>query len=361
MRNHLTRVIAWLCIIAHLNLIMPSFHEARAMNFEEEGVRTTCSKKFLHEEQDLTLRPSVNSLWNSASFFIYDILPFAVGVMTEDPLSYSLYIAGKNLLEYLQEDRETNVAKKTVDVVKGASRAIASTIPYVAPLLLPVMRAIDINGGAHLNMSYYDYCSGWVLFSNKTAPYPIDIDPNVTIQTIFEHGLYDPNKPYPVGSSYWETYYVTFRAQVSEFRFFNPGTMNASIYNLTRIGEAFPTTLVSISSTPETIQKFLSHLQVSFFSCNTALTNFKYFTMDNESLINASRIYYSPNPTNAPTNAPVDPIPYIVMGTFAGLVLVGTVGVGIYSMFCRRSAEYITVNVGSEDQRPTPQGKNYQS
>ncbi len=108
MWRSLYRTIAWLCIIAHLNLIIPPFHEARAMAVEEEiakGIQRTHpgSETFLQDELDLNSLSSLfnaSNLWEGAYFVVSEIIPLTIGVISNDPISYGLYKVAQAVLDF---------------------------------------------------------------------------------------------------------------------------------------------------------------------------------------------------------------------------------------------------------------------
>lgn len=347
MKRQLYRTIAWLCIIAHLNFIMPTAH---AMHVEDD-VAYSMSTVSIKPQFDQDLEPSsyMNTLWSGAAFLVGDILPL---VICEDPFSYGLYVAAKILLEQSLETSPTQVVKKTLHVVQDTSRAVVSAASVWPLFALPVINALEINGGPYQKLSYRD-CPLWYLYHNDTAPFVIGFNSTDDILTTFIHGKYDPSLPYPVGVQNGERIATGFSALVDSYIFNHPGSMkNATVQNFTRLNDTFPTILVSFIANPKTIADFLSGLQVLCEKCETYLTNFSYSTLDNESLINASRIY---SPMHVPPDG-MNPIVVVMCVMLAGFAFVG-VAYAIYHecKICKTKNEmerkeeqvYITTNRGS--------------
>lgn len=415
MKHRLYRIIGWLCIIAHLNLIMPPVH---AMDLEDaKAVHIThlAPKAALQDEQDLqcqSLAFNSYNLWETitsrgASFLVSEIAPLTIGILYDDPISYGFYKIAQAVLDinlqskngllrfarndnsgYYNEERKrksnpethelnaklnslkddlvafpvsksiTTILKETsTDVIEVCQAIVPSrslslqTSLKLMPLLFPMMRTVAINGGAHLNTSYEELCCGWILAQNATAPFLVDLDPNQTIRTSFEYGLYNPNTSYPVGSKDWETMYVALTFQIRWYIQQHPDSMIASFHNLTRVKGAFPTALALIEATAETFKDFLLGYQTWFCHCDSILATFNYYTIDNESLINGSRIYYPLNPPT-PIGPPTPYDPSLALGLTFGIPF-GVVGVCLLTALvvrnrdsignCIRSSEYTEI------------------
>ncbi len=255
----------------------------------------------------------------------------------------------KSITTILKET-STDVIEVCQAIVPSRSLSLQTSLKLML-LLFPMMRTVTINGGAHINISYEELCCGWLVAQNTTAPFLVDIDPNQTIRTFFEYGLYDPNTSYPVGSKDWETLLKTVVAQVGHYIQEHPGSMNASVRNFTRVNDTFPTILALIESTAETLKDFLLHYQTWFCNCDSILETFNYFTIDNESLINGSRMYYPLNPPT-PTGPPTPYDPSLALGLSFGIPF-GVVGVCLLTALvvrnrdsignCIRSSEYTEI------------------
>jgi hypothetical protein len=355
MKRFFFRTIAWLCLIAHLNLIIPQLHEARAMEEDRDVCSNpVVSKKFPTEEQG---SPLGSSVFNVSSLYTLtsEVLPLAIAAIYDDPFSYGLYKIGSLFLDYLQEGssqkQATHVIIEKVEEIKEISQAIAPLLKSLPYLLAPLaIQAVFVNGGEHLEIPYEELCAGWLLPQNTTAPFLREINRNLTVHTSWEHGLYHPNTSYPVGDKDWETIYVTIKFQIQYFMQRYPDSMNASIRNFTRANGTFPTALISIVSSVEILEEFLLDFQTWFNHCNTYLSTFHYFTINNESLINASRKYYHVAAPTSPT--PYTPNPIVITSgvIIGGLIccFVGIMAVSFKNSF-RKNQVYTEIDSSELD------------
>jgi len=274
MRNRLFRTIAWLCLIAQLNLITPQFHEAWAMEGEEDYVTHVPPKNPVIDDQDFTPQPSHN-------------------------------------------------------ILKEVNQALAPLLKCMPYLLIPlIIQAIAINGGADLAIPYKGPCLQYLPFDNKTAPYLRDVAPQDMIQTIFEFGLYDPNTSYPVGSILSGVYYHEIEFMFDRYERRYPGAINASIREFKRSNKTGYITQAFFNTTVEILQKLLSFPELQGYECEPYRANFNYYSMDGEFLINATRKYYHVTTPPIP-----DPDPYLGLYIFAGIFGIAIIGVFIYFLW----------------------------
>jgi hypothetical protein len=219
----LRRIVAWLCIIAHLNLIIPSFHMAYAGTIEdltEEGgikvhqIITSSINANLEgpfpEEHQIKAHPSLftaTDVWeeatSTASAFWKTGIPllFLASLFdSANPFSYLLGYLG--LFTFLDNLDKASVIKQTARGAQAVykfidpSQSIIKTFLVLFPFLFHVTRAVQqtlkINGGENRDIPYLNL-QEWIYYDPSTIPFLKEFDPNKPIMTTIGINILNPH------------------------------------------------------------------------------------------------------------------------------------------------------------------------
>lgn len=281
MTRKFTRYIAWLCIVAHLNLILPPVHVAYAMDsIEWTETSLTVPSKSVHvappvdEELQSKSLPSTlgpSDFWDNAVPLVKSAMMWALlEWMGIDPLlTFAVILLGGDALKNAQT------------TFQSISPSQAKIVFLAAYNLLSFARAALVNGGDNVDIGYIG--NGPLGYHNTTVPVPIGLGPQTGLMTDISYQIFVPNGVMPI-------YEVPL-----ENSSLIPAIENAFLNTKGNVTLTAGLQSVVVRSSSENLKNYLLNVDMpTEKGVSSIQLMYKiYDAMTNESIANATRRFYN--------------------------------------------------------------------
>lgn len=320
------RIIAWVCIIAQLNLVLPSYQMAYAMGDKEEVINKalTITPEFALEEIPHTTRSTTfidTEMWEKAAAFT-SVLLLASWLEGVNPIY--------PFLSCVLFDKLIAPASRMIKTYKSIISSPATLFLALHSLINHVAATFTINGGKEMVIPWttpLDQCK-WVQYNETTAPFLRGVNPDQTLTLRLSSCFSDHPR---------RECYFNYSSDV-DYDFFSylSSIIRNSTYNIS-VEHPSDSWLrereIYITAPAKTLERFLNNFSFSvpprlnflqeFLFFNKSEVSFKKFfsTQSFLHLESASRRFGSWIPQNPPLyltfmENPIDHLPF-----YAGLII----------------------------------------